>query len=80
MPDSVWWLLGLLSVSAVGTWWLVLMERRRPSSYSRRQAARHLAGWRALPTSVQAACDDEALDAAEAEETAAAFLRTLYRP
>ncbi|MFJ6069011.1 hypothetical protein ACIQHU_38980 [Streptomyces tendae] len=80
MPVSVWWLLGLLAVSAAGWWWEARRERRRPTSFSRRQAARQLAAWRALPTSVQAACDDEALDAAEAEETAAAFLRTLYRP
>ncbi len=70
MPVSVWWLLGLLFVSAVGTWWVVWRERRRPSSYRRRWEA-EMAEWRSLPTEVQAAHDNAVLDAAEAAENAA---------
>ncbi|MEU5742108.1 hypothetical protein ABZ784_29455 [Streptomyces tendae] len=70
MPVSVWWLLGLLVVSAAGTWWVVWRERRRPSSYRRRWEA-EMAAWRSLPTEVQAAHDNAALDAAEAAENAA---------
>ncbi|MBZ6211596.1 hypothetical protein KVH31_34440 [Streptomyces olivaceus] len=69
MPVSVIVLLVVLAVSAVGSVWVVRRERRRPSSYSRRPDV--LAGWRALPSEVQAAHDEAALDAAEAAERVA---------
>lgn len=70
MPVSVWLLMAGLFGSAAGTWWMVLMERCRPSSYRRRWEA-EMAAWRSLPNEVQAAHDNAVLDAAEAAENAA---------
>ncbi|MGQ4437942.1 hypothetical protein ACN6LI_003307 [Streptomyces violaceoruber] len=79
MPDSVFWLLVVFAVSAVGTVWVVWRERRRPSSYRSRWAA-EMAEWRALPTEVQAAHDEAALHAGETAEAAAARVSGLPRP
>ncbi|WP_435606559.1 hypothetical protein [Streptomyces ardesiacus] len=78
MPVSVWWLLVVFAVSAVGTVLVVRRERRRPSSYRSRWAA-EMAEWRALPTEVQAARDEAALYAGEAAEIAAARVAGLPR-
>lgn len=78
MPDFVIVLLIVFAVSAVGTVLYLRRERRRPSSYRSRWAA-EMAEWRALPTEVQAAHDEAALDAAEAAEIAAARVSGLSR-
>lgn len=78
MPESVIWLLVVLTVSAVGTVLYLCRERRRPSSYRSRWAV-EMAAWRALPAEVQAAHDTAVLDAAEAAETASARAAGLSR-
>ncbi|MFF6866733.1 hypothetical protein [Streptomyces ardesiacus] len=79
MPNSVIVLLVVLAMSAVGTVLVVRGERRRPSSYRSRWAAK-MAEWHALPTEVQAARDEAALHAGEAAEIAAARAAGLSRP
>lgn len=78
MPESVWCLLAVFAVSAVGTVLYLRRERRRPSSYRSRWAA-EMTEWRALPTEVQAAHDEAALHAGEAAEIAAARVSGLSR-
>lgn len=64
MPFS--YVLAVLVLSAAGTWWMVRLERRHLSSYSRQPDV--LADWHALPTEVQRAHDTAVLDAQEAAE------------
>ncbi|MGI5398330.1 hypothetical protein ACQEVG_02495 [Streptomyces sp. CA-135486] len=70
----------LLVISAVGTWWVLRQERRRPSSYTRRGVPVHLGGepsleeWRQMSTEAQAAYDTAVLDTAESAEATAARL------
>ncbi|MFD8899883.1 hypothetical protein [Streptomyces ardesiacus] len=79
MPVSVFVLLVVLAMSAVGTVLVVRGERRRPSSYRSRWAA-EMAEWRALSTEVQAAHDEAVLDAGEAAEIAVSRSAGLSRP
>ncbi|WP_326650618.1 hypothetical protein [Streptomyces sp. NBC_01750] len=70
----------LLVISAVGTWWVLRQERRRPSSYPRRGVPVHLGGepsleeWRQMSTEAQGAYNAAVLDAAESAGATAARL------
>ncbi|MER5463042.1 hypothetical protein ABT010_20635 [Streptomyces sp. NPDC002668] len=71
----------LLVISAVGTWWVLRQERRRPSSYARRGVPVRLGGepsleeWRQMSTTAHSTYDNTAvLDAAESAEATAARL------
>lgn len=63
------YLLAVLVLSVLGTWWLVRQERKDPSSYTR--SPEYLASWRARSASWQESYDDVLLDAAEAAHEAA---------
>ena len=63
------YLLAVLVLSALGTWWVVRKERKEPSSYTR--SAEYLASmtaWRKLSAAAQEAVDNAALDMAEQAE------------
>lgn len=63
MLEIAWILIAVLVVAAVGGVWAVRLERRRPSSFTRRTD--DLAWWGLLPAEEQEAYDTAVLDLAE---------------